>query len=249
MGRVSSAVAESGKYRSPYGSSSMMRMSARSAHSSSARRLSSPMSKPGGVLEVRHQIQQAHAPAFRAQAPHGVIERGQVDAVVFLRHADQVGQRVLERGDRAGVGRQLHDHGVARIDQHLGDQVEPLLRPAGDHALLERRGDAARRQDASRALRPAGRNPRVGPYWSVEPSAPLEQRRGDRPESLPRKCGRDRDSPAQTRSGPGCACPACPSCGSPTRASARRRARRIVRRSLVPGLLRMLSGHVPGPLT
>ena len=178
-GRVSSAVAESGKYRSPYGSSSTMRTSARSAHSSSARRLSRPMSSPVGFWKFGTRYSKRTRRPCRAQVRHRVIERGQVDAVVFLRHADQIRQRVPERRDRAGVGRQLDQHRVTRIDQHRGDQVEPLLRSAGDDALLERRADAARLQDRLERLdqRPESARGTVLERGAVGAG---EQRRGDR---------------------------------------------------------------------
>ena len=56
------------------------------------------------------------------------VERLERDAVRVLRHADHLGLDVAEGGDRAGVGRQLDEHHVARIDQHAGDEIESLLR-------------------------------------------------------------------------------------------------------------------------
>jgi hypothetical protein len=105
-----------------------------------------------GVLEVRHDVQQPHAPALGPDPRHRAIELVDVDAVLVLPHAHQSRPRVDERRNGARVRRQLHEHDVVGIDQHARDQVESLLRAARDQPLIERRGDAARGQQRLEGL-------------------------------------------------------------------------------------------------
>ena len=92
----------------------------------------------GGVLEVGQQVDEARALAFLKRL-----------AQCLRRHAAIVAGHVLghrlhgrEGLQRAQVGGRLDQQAAALVEQHLGDQVQPLLAAGGDEHLLGRHGGA-----------------------------------------------------------------------------------------------------------
>ena len=96
-----------------------------------------PEQQPGRVLEIRNDVQEADPFALGPQARHYAIEIVEIDPVSVLAHARQIRLHVAERGDRAGLGRQLQQRDIARIEQHARHEIEALLRAGRDEQFLE----------------------------------------------------------------------------------------------------------------
>ena len=120
---------------------------------------------PGRVLEVGQQVGESCAGGRRGQAPGNGPSWSD---------ASETNLRLIQRKrlQRAEVGRRLDQHARARVDQHLGREVEALLRAGGDqhlvgmdvHAVLPSEMRARPTRAAARSLRwrrIAG--PRAGP--------------------------------------------------------------------------------------
>ena len=97
----------------------------------------------GRVLEVGQQVDEAGGVRVVACRAPGLGDQV-VDehAIVVARHAHRYRFHRREGLQRAQVGRRFDQHTAARIEQHLGDQVEALLRAGGDQHL--RRVDVPR---------------------------------------------------------------------------------------------------------
>ena len=108
-------------HRSPYG------LSSTSGRPSCAARLGH--GAPGRVLEIGQHVQE---PGVRAPFGRQVVD---VDARVVAAHTHHLGLHRREGLQRAQVGGRLDHHPAAGVDQHLGDQVQPLLRTGGDQHL------------------------------------------------------------------------------------------------------------------
>ncbi len=76
---------------------------------------------PGGVLEIRQAVEEFR-PAQRFA--HGLRDH----AVVVGRNGNVLRLEQRKCLQRAKIGRRLNQNSVTRIDQHLGEKVEPLLR-------------------------------------------------------------------------------------------------------------------------
>ena len=169
-----------------------MSMSARAAHASSCFRFSSESSRPVGFWKFGTRYRQRTVrPAARSRAsdPVEVVE---VDAVRLLLDADQRRAGVLERADRAGVGRQFDQDDVARVEQHLAHQVDALLRSGRDQHLLRRGRDARATPGSPGTLRPAacGRaSARTAAPTRPSRSAARPRSRGTPPRRRPRGPG------------------------------------------------------------
>ncbi len=90
------------------------------------------------VLEVRQRVEEARAGGARRELA------GQRPAVV-AGDADELGLVRNERLQRAEVGRRLDGDAAAGVDQHLADEVEPLLRAGRDQHLRRAHRDALAR--------------------------------------------------------------------------------------------------------
>ncbi len=88
-----------------------------------------------GVLEVGQQIHEARAVRARAHLGGQVVHQR---AFVVARHAVHVGLHGREGLQGAEVGRGFHQHAASRVDEHLGHQVQALLRAGGDQDLVGR---------------------------------------------------------------------------------------------------------------
>ena len=95
------------------------------------------MSRPVGFWKFGTRYRSRARRPSRSQPDAGVVELVEIDAVGFLPDADHLGLDVAERGDRAGVGRQLDEDDVVRIEEHAGDEVESLLRAGGHEQAVE----------------------------------------------------------------------------------------------------------------
>jgi len=83
---------------------------------------------PGRVLEVRQAIQKlGPAQRFAHRFRHDTVFIGSNRYVLRLEQREGL--------QRTEIGRRFHQHGIARIDQHLGQQIQPLLR-TGNHQHL-----------------------------------------------------------------------------------------------------------------
>ena len=82
----------------------------------------------GRVLEIGQHVKKSCAGSLARQV-------GEVHALVIAGHAEDVGLHSREGLQRAQIGRGFHQHAAARVNQHLGDQVKPLLRAGGDQDL------------------------------------------------------------------------------------------------------------------
>ncbi|MGN5479365.1 hypothetical protein ACTMU2_27755 [Cupriavidus basilensis] len=67
--------------------------------------------------------------AYRKRAPavSSGRQRFRLQTLFVGRHRRELRLEQRERLQRAKVARRFHEHLAARIDQHLGDQVERLL--------------------------------------------------------------------------------------------------------------------------
>ena len=154
--------------------------------------------QPGRVLEVRHEVEQPRAAALALPAAgRSSSSSSRSMPSASCRTPTMSRLHVAERGDRAGIGRQLDEDDVVRIEQHARDEVEPLLRAGRDEQPLERRGRAAVRHDAGDRLeqRPVAARRAVLQHRAVaRPTAA----RARSPETPPRETSRAPDSPART---------------------------------------------------
>ena len=97
----------------------------------------------------------------QARALHGGRKPGWIEPARVHRHAQETGAHRLEGNGGTGVVRLLHDCAVAGIEQHAGDQVEPLpacrlrRRSAGDARDAARPAEVFAERRA-RGLWPAG---------------------------------------------------------------------------------------------
>ena len=96
-----------------------------------------------------------------AEIVEDLPERVDAQPVIVERRADDIDAEPLQFGQRAAIGEFLEDHGVAAVEQHPVDEVEPLARTRGDQHVVGRAVDAAARDlvydkfaDAAEALRP-----------------------------------------------------------------------------------------------
>ena len=79
------------------------------------------------VLEIGQQVEETRAP--------GRVQRVRRRAFVVAGHRQKLRLVRREGLQRAQVRRRLHRDAAARIDQHLADQVQPLLRAGRDQHL------------------------------------------------------------------------------------------------------------------
>ena len=87
----------------------------------------------GGVLEVGQHVQEARLVGARADLGHQVID---AHTLLVAGHRHHLGLHGCEGLEGAQVGRRFHQHAAVGVDQHLGDQVQTLLRAGGDQHLL-----------------------------------------------------------------------------------------------------------------
>ena len=92
----------------------------------------------GRILEVRQQVGEPGARRPLRQTGHR-FGPGPFRVAVETGEGRLVGHEGLQR---AQVGGRLDRHRRAGVDQHLADQVEPLLRAGGDQDLIGRDGQA-----------------------------------------------------------------------------------------------------------
>ena len=135
----------------------------------------------------------------------------EVDAVLVLPHADQLGLHVLESRDPAGERRQLDEDHVARADEDARDEIDPLLRAARDQQLFEAGPDAAR----PRARRAPLEQRRVAPRRSVlqVSASAVEQLRCEMSRSSSHGNSAGSGYPARTTPCPSIARRPCPCAG------------------------------------
>ena len=74
-----------------------------------------------------------------------IVSASIVQAVVVHGDADDVHAAPLQPRDRAAVGHLLDDHRVARCQQHVVHQIEPLQRTGSDEHFVGRARDARHR--------------------------------------------------------------------------------------------------------
>ena len=143
------------------------------------------------VLEVRRDVDEARPLPRRRQPRHRVVESVDGHPVVVLRNPDELRLKIVERRDRAAVGRKLHEHDVAGIDQRASGQVEALLRSGRDDDLVDRGRHPARRELRNDLIdqRPIATRRTVLQGVRI---VPFEQLRADRAQLFPRehlRCG------------------------------------------------------------
>ena len=138
------------------------------------------------VLKVRHEVEQPRASPRPSQPLAGVVELAEVDAISALTHANHVGLHVAESRDGAGIGRELDQDHVMRIEQHTSHEVESLLRAGRDKQSVVCRFGAAARHDPGDGIeqRPEAARRTVLQYRSVPAG---EELLGDRLKILPRE--------------------------------------------------------------
>ena len=87
----------------------------------------------GRVLEVGQHIQEA---GLVGACAHLGLEVVHQHTFVIAGHGHHGGLHGREGLQRAQVGGGLHQHAAVRVDEHLGDQVQRLLRAGGDQDLV-----------------------------------------------------------------------------------------------------------------
>ncbi|MNV43274.1 hypothetical protein D3C71_1349840 [compost metagenome] len=86
-----------------------------------------------GVLEVGQHVQKARSVGTRAHLGLQVVDE---HAFVIAGHGHHSRLHGREGLQRAQVGGRFHQHAAVGVDQHLGDQVQRLLRASGDEHLV-----------------------------------------------------------------------------------------------------------------
>ena len=91
---------------------------------------------PGRVLEGRHRVDELRPPPVASSSASSRLQLVHPHPVLVAFDLDDVGLVAAEHRHRAGVGRRLADHDVARVDQRLADEVDRLLAAGGDDHVL-----------------------------------------------------------------------------------------------------------------
>ncbi len=84
------------------------------------------------VLVIRDRVEQLRAQAA-GEPPLQLVD---LEPVLVHRDGDDLGLVPAERHDRAEVGRPLHDHQVAAVEERLRHELERLDRAARDQQLV-----------------------------------------------------------------------------------------------------------------
>ena len=85
------------------------------------------------ILKVGQQVDEAGFVGTLAGFAFQIIHQ---HAFVVARHAVNLGLHRHEGLQGTQVGGRFHQHAAAFVDQHLGDQIEPLLRTGGDQNVF-----------------------------------------------------------------------------------------------------------------